>query len=138
MGQAADREGARPRVIHVDLTAPKAFLRIFAEKEVFPSGLQMWLWTKTLDGVKLQPCLILGIVPRSNVLGPDLQVCTAKKPTCCTKKMEERYQVVARQDMQQVLQTSSSTLKFLISRNAAAFQAFGEEQIKIKIMDNYP
>lgn len=25
-------------VIHVDLTAPKAFLRIFAEKEVFPSG----------------------------------------------------------------------------------------------------
>ena len=36
--------------------------------------------------------------------------------------MEERYQVVARQDMQQVLQTSSSTLKFLISRNAAAFQ----------------
>ncbi|MXQ93995.1 hypothetical protein E5288_WYG013478 [Bos mutus] len=54
--------------------------------------------------------------------GPDLQVCTAKKPSCCTRKMEERYQVVARQDMQQVLQTSSSTLKFLISRNAAAFQ----------------
>lgn len=36
--------------------------------------------------------------------------------------MEERYQIAARQDMQQVLQTSSSTLKFLISRNAAAFQ----------------
>ncbi|KAI4565317.1 hypothetical protein MJT46_009660 [Ovis ammon polii x Ovis aries] len=135
MGQAADREGARPRVIHVDLTAPKAFLRIFAEKEVFPSGLQMWLWTKTLDGVKLQPCLILGIVPRSNVLGPDLQVCTAKKPTCCTKKMEERYQVVARQDMQQVLQTSSSTLKFLISRNAAAFQAVGRKR-QLQYVDN--
>ncbi|XP_060250576.1 uncharacterized protein LOC132657304 [Ovis aries] len=29
---------ATPPVIHVDLTAPKAFLRIFAEKEVFPSG----------------------------------------------------------------------------------------------------
>lgn len=36
--------------------------------------------------------------------------------------MEERYQIAARQDMQQVLQASSSTLKLLISRNAAAFQ----------------
>lgn len=36
--------------------------------------------------------------------------------------MEERYQVAARQDMQQALQASSSTLKFLISRNAAALQ----------------
>lgn len=44
--------------------------------------------------------------------------------------MEERYQVVARQDMQQVLQTSSSTLKFLISRNAAAFQETLETLIR--------
>ncbi|EPQ17753.1 Glypican-5 [Myotis brandtii] len=53
---------------------------------------------------------------------PDLQVCVSKKPTCCTRKMEERYQIAARQDMQQALQASSSTLKFLISRNAAVFQ----------------
>lgn len=36
--------------------------------------------------------------------------------------MEERYQTAAKQDIQQVIQTSSATLKFLISRNAAAFQ----------------
>lgn len=54
--------------------------------------------------------------------GPDLQVCVSQNPTCCTRKMEERYQIAARQDLQQVLQTSSSTLKLLISRNAAAFQ----------------
>ncbi|KAL6038682.1 hypothetical protein STEG23_033117, partial [Scotinomys teguina] len=61
----------------------------------------------------------LPYTPRS---GPDLQVCVSKDPTCCTRKMEERYQIAARQDLQQVLQTSSSTLKLLISRNAAAFQ----------------
>ncbi|XP_077014635.1 glypican-5 isoform X2 [Tamandua tetradactyla] len=54
--------------------------------------------------------------------GSDLQVCISENPTCCTKKMEERFQIAARQDMQQMLQASSSTLKFLISRNAAAFQ----------------
>ncbi|XP_070236758.1 glypican-5 isoform X3 [Bos mutus] len=69
-------------------------------------------------------------LPDSPRAGPDLQVCTAKKPSCCTRKMEERYQVVARQDMQQVLQTSSSTLKFLISRNAAAFQETLETLIR--------
>uniref|UniRef100_A0A0P6IZH4 Glypican-5 n=1 Tax=Heterocephalus glaber TaxID=10181 RepID=A0A0P6IZH4_HETGA len=61
-------------------------------------------------------------LPDSPRAGPDLQVCISKKPTCCTRKMEERYQIAARQDLQQVLQTSSSTLKLLISRNAAAFQ----------------
>lgn len=55
-------------------------------------------------------------------LGIDLQVCATKNPTCCTKKMEERYQAAAKQDIEQVLQTSSATLKFLVSRNAAAFQ----------------
>ncbi|KAK6325909.1 hypothetical protein J4Q44_G00052510 [Coregonus suidteri] len=54
--------------------------------------------------------------------GSDLQVCQSRNLTCCTKKMEERYQVAARQDVQNLLQTSSSSLKFLISRNVAAFQ----------------
>ncbi|XP_059936185.1 glypican-5 [Mesoplodon densirostris] len=62
--------------------------------------------------------------------GPDLQVCIAKTPACCTRKMEESYQIAARQDMQQVLQTSSSTLKFLISRNTAAFQETLETLIR--------
>lgn len=36
--------------------------------------------------------------------------------------MEEKYQVAARRDIQNLLQMSSSSLKFLISRNVAAFQ----------------
>ncbi|XP_060247571.1 glypican-5 isoform X4 [Meriones unguiculatus] len=78
---------------------------------------------------------LLGLRPRSSrhpevVLGPDLQVCITKNPTCCNRKMEERYQIAARQDLQQVLQTSSSTLKLLISRNAAAFQETLETLIR--------
>ncbi|NXH01164.1 GPC5 protein, partial [Loxia leucoptera] len=67
--------------------------------------------------------------------GVDLQVCTPKNPTCCTKKMEERYQIAAKQDIQQLLQTSSATLKFLISRNAAAFQETFE--MLIRLAENY-
>ncbi|NXB38089.1 GPC5 protein, partial [Eulacestoma nigropectus] len=67
--------------------------------------------------------------------GVDLQVCTSKNPTCCTKKMEEMYQTAAKQDIQQVLQTSSATLKFLISHNAAAFQETFE--ILIRLAENY-
>ncbi|NWW11052.1 GPC5 protein, partial [Oreocharis arfaki] len=67
--------------------------------------------------------------------GVDLQVCTSKNPTCCTKKMEERYQTAAKQDIQQVLQTSSAALKFLISRNAAAFQETFE--MLIRLAENY-
>ncbi|NXD15178.1 GPC5 protein, partial [Nothocercus nigrocapillus] len=67
--------------------------------------------------------------------GVDLQVCSSKNPTCCTKKMEERYQIAARQDIQQVIQATSATLKFLISRNAAAFQETFE--MLIKLAENY-
>ncbi|KAI6054726.1 GPC5 [Marmota monax] len=69
-------------------------------------------------------------LPDSPRAGPDLQVCISKKPTCCTRKMEERYQIAARQDLQQVLQASTSTLKLLISRNAAAFQETLETLIR--------
>uniref|UniRef100_A0A8C6EY00 Glypican 5 n=2 Tax=Marmota marmota marmota TaxID=9994 RepID=A0A8C6EY00_MARMA len=69
-------------------------------------------------------------LPDSPRAGPDLQVCISKKPTCCTRKMEERYQIAARQDLQQVLQASTSTLKLLISQNAAAFQETLETLIR--------
>ncbi|XP_010628879.1 glypican-5 isoform X3 [Fukomys damarensis] len=69
-------------------------------------------------------------LPDSPRAGPDLQVCTSKKPTCCTRKMEERYQIAACQDLQQVLQTSTSALKQLIARNAAAFQETLETLIR--------
>ncbi|XP_014811008.1 PREDICTED: glypican-5 isoform X2 [Calidris pugnax] len=74
-------------------------------------------------------------IPESPRAGVDLQVCTSKNPTCCTKKMEERYQTAAKQDIQQVLQTSSAMLKFLISRNAAAFQETFETLIRLA--ENY-
>ncbi|XP_075279784.1 glypican-5 isoform X6 [Opisthocomus hoazin] len=74
-------------------------------------------------------------IPESPREGTDLQVCASKNPTCCTKKMEERYQSAAKQDIQQVLQTSSATLKFLIARNAAAFQETFE--MLIRLAENY-
>ncbi|XP_046886440.1 glypican-5a [Hypomesus transpacificus] len=69
-------------------------------------------------------------LPESPRTGVDLQVCMSKNLTCCTKKMEERYQVAARRDIQNLLQTSSSSLKFLISRNVAAFQETFEGLMK--------
>ncbi|KAK5874119.1 hypothetical protein PBY51_019094 [Eleginops maclovinus] len=68
---------------------------------------------------QIGPNQLLPLSPRP---GSDLQVCMSKNLTCCTKKMEEKYQVAARRDIQNHLQTSSSSLKFLISRNVAAFQ----------------
>ncbi|XP_008290837.1 glypican-5a [Stegastes partitus] len=68
---------------------------------------------------QIGPNQLLPLSPRP---GSDLQVCASKNLTCCTKKMEEKYQVAARRDIQNLLQTSSSSLKFLISRNVAAFQ----------------
>ncbi|XP_061083149.1 glypican-5a isoform X2 [Conger conger] len=53
--------------------------------------------------------------------GLDLQVCMSRNLSCCTKKAEERYQLAARRDIQNLLQTSSSSLKFLITRNVASF-----------------
>lgn len=54
--------------------------------------------------------------------GSDLQVCQTKGPTCCSKKMEERYQVAARSNMESGLQVVSAQLKRLIIQNAAIFQ----------------
>uniref|UniRef100_A0A3P8SJH5 Glypican-3 n=1 Tax=Amphiprion percula TaxID=161767 RepID=A0A3P8SJH5_AMPPE len=62
-------------------------------------------------------------VPETPV-SADLQVCQTKGPTCCSKKMEERYQVAARSNMESGLQVVSAQLKRLIIQNAAIFQAF--------------
>ncbi|OXB79708.1 UNVERIFIED_CONTAM: hypothetical protein H355_011094 [Colinus virginianus] len=63
-------------------------------------------------------------VPESPVPGSDLQVCTPKGSTCCSRRMEEKYQAVARQNMEQLLQSASMELKFLVIQNAAVFQGF--------------
>ncbi|XP_037548875.1 glypican-5a [Nematolebias whitei] len=62
------------------------------------------------------------VLPPGPRPGSDLQVCTSKNLTCCTKKMEERYQVAARRDIQNLLQMYSNDLKTLLSRNVASFQ----------------
>ncbi|MGH0180721.1 UNVERIFIED_CONTAM: hypothetical protein FKN15_004943 [Acipenser sinensis] len=54
--------------------------------------------------------------------GSDLQVCLPKGPTCCTRRMEERYQAAAKQSMELSMQASSTELKSLIIQNAALFQ----------------
>ncbi|NXY42856.1 GPC3 protein, partial [Ceuthmochares aereus] len=61
-------------------------------------------------------------VPESPVPGSDLQVCIPKGSTCCSRKMEEKYQVTARLNMEQLLQSASMELKFLVIQNAAVFQ----------------
>ncbi|XP_030823431.1 glypican-3 isoform X1 [Camarhynchus parvulus] len=61
-------------------------------------------------------------VPESPVPGTDLQVCIPKGSTCCTRKMEEKYQAAARLNMEQLLQSASMELKFLVIQNAAVFQ----------------
>lgn len=54
--------------------------------------------------------------------GTDLQVCIPKGSTCCSRKMEEKYQAAARLNMEQLLQSASMELKFLVIQNAAVFQ----------------
>lgn len=57
--------------------------------------------------------------------GSDLQVCIPKGSTCCSRKMEEKYQATARLNMEQLLQSASMELKFLVIQNAAVFQGEG-------------
>ncbi|KAI5619379.1 glypican-5 precursor [Silurus asotus] len=52
----------------------------------------------------------------------DLQVCLSRGATCCTRKVEEEYQTAVHQDFQNLLQTFSSNLKFLITQSIAALQ----------------
>ncbi|KAL7853182.1 hypothetical protein SRHO_G00189670, partial [Serrasalmus rhombeus] len=61
-------------------------------------------------------------VPDAPRTGSDLQVCVSRNLTCCTRKMEERYQFTARRDIQNLLQTSSSSLKVHITHSVAGLQ----------------
>uniref|UniRef100_A0A8C2UJN3 Glypican-3 n=1 Tax=Chinchilla lanigera TaxID=34839 RepID=A0A8C2UJN3_CHILA len=82
---------------------------------------------------RLQPGLKW--VPETPVAGSDLQVCLPKGPTCCSRKMEEKYQLTARLNMEQLLQSASMELKFLIIQNAAVFQEAFE--IVVRHAKNY-
>lgn len=61
-------------------------------------------------------------VPENPVSGSDLQICQSKGSSCCSRKMEERYQAAARSNMESGLQSVSAQLKRLIIQNAAIFQ----------------
>ncbi|XP_062380550.1 glypican-3 isoform X1 [Sardina pilchardus] len=83
--------------------------------------------------------------PETPVSGADLQVCQPKGPTCCTRKMEERYLVSAKQNMESSLQATSAQLKLLIIQNAALFQeAFdvvlrlGRNATLLMLRDDFP
>ncbi|XP_057616767.1 glypican-3 [Chionomys nivalis] len=76
---------------------------------------------------RLQPGLKW--VPETPVPGSDLQVCLPKGPTCCSRKMEEKYQLTARLNMEQLLQSASMELKFLIIQNAAIFQGWAANDV---------
>ncbi|XP_055034066.2 glypican-3 isoform X2 [Misgurnus anguillicaudatus] len=75
----------------------------------------------------------------------DLQVCQPKGLTCCSRKMEERYLLIAKQNMESSLQATSAQLKVLIIQNAALFQeAFdmvlrlGRNSTLMLIRDDFP
>ncbi|XP_060690313.1 glypican-5b isoform X1 [Hemiscyllium ocellatum] len=52
----------------------------------------------------------------------DLQICTHDGPTCCTKRMEEKYQAVVRREVLQSIHFLSYELKYRIEKNGEAFQ----------------
>ncbi|KAK2920078.1 glypican-5a isoform X1 [Channa argus] len=91
---------------------------------------------------QIGPSQLLPLSPRP---GSDLQVCISRNLTCCTKKIEEKYQVAARRDIQNLIQMSSYSLKFLISRNVAAFQEMfdvlmrqAENHTNALLQESYP
>ncbi|GCB60077.1 hypothetical protein scyTo_0012675 [Scyliorhinus torazame] len=64
----------------------------------------------------------LNFVPDFPGRDGDLQICTYDGPTCCTKKMEERYQVMVRREILQNIHFLSYELKYRIEKNGEAFQ----------------
>ncbi|KAL6480921.1 hypothetical protein MHYP_G00090010 [Metynnis hypsauchen] len=69
-------------------------------------------------------------VPDAPRTGSDLQVCVSRNLTCCTRQMEERYQFTARRDVQNLLQTSSSSLKAHITHSVAGLQEAVESLVR--------
>ncbi|XP_078065374.1 glypican-5-like isoform X2 [Mustelus asterias] len=64
----------------------------------------------------------LNLVPDFPGRDGDLQICTYDGPTCCTKRMEERYQVMVRREVLQSIHFLSYELKYRIEKNGEAFQ----------------
>ncbi len=82
----------------------------------------LWKLNKSGFASSFPPLIQTPVLSVDFLPGADLQVCQTKGPTCCSKKMEERYQVAARSNMESGLQVVSAQLKRLIIQNAAIFQ----------------
>ncbi|KAJ8279856.1 hypothetical protein COCON_G00069220 [Conger conger] len=61
-------------------------------------------------------------VPETPGTDADLQICKHKGPTCCTRKMEESYQVAVRRETLQNIRSYSFELKYLIVGHISSFQ----------------
>lgn len=61
-------------------------------------------------------------VPETPATEVDLTVCKHAGPSCCTRKMEDRYRAAVLRDTTQTIRSYSYELKFIISAHAAAFQ----------------
>ncbi|XP_078734825.1 glypican-5 [Lampetra fluviatilis] len=70
-------------------------------------------------------------VPERARAGAELQVCSVRGASCCTRRMEDAFAAAGARDAQQLLQTSSSPLRFLLSRTVTsvheAFVALSEQ-----------
>ncbi|XP_041034123.1 glypican-5b isoform X2 [Carcharodon carcharias] len=64
----------------------------------------------------------LNFVPDFPGRDEELQICMHDGPTCCTKRMEEKYQVVVRREVLQSIHFLSYELKYRIEKNGEAFQ----------------
>lgn len=65
-----------------------------------------------------------------------LQICKHQGPTCCTRKMEERYHAAVRRDTLQNILSYSFELKYLILGHASAFQ--GKDWTKQNLAYTFP
>nr|XP_020451559.1 glypican-5-like isoform X2 [Monopterus albus] len=61
-------------------------------------------------------------VPETPGTDVDLLVCKHEGPSCCTRKMEESYQLAVKRETLQNIRTYSFELEHLISRHSDAFQ----------------
>ncbi|XP_031415649.1 glypican-5 isoform X2 [Clupea harengus] len=61
-------------------------------------------------------------VPETPGTDADLQVCKHQGPSCCTRKMEESYQVAVRRETVQNIRSYSFELNYLLLGHATAFQ----------------
>ncbi|XP_059914843.1 glypican-5-like [Gadus macrocephalus] len=87
----------------------------------------------------------LSRVPESPGTDVDLLVCKHQGPTCCTRKMEESYQLAVKRDTLQNIRSYSFELKYLLTGHASAFQdafqyllSFSQGHLSSLLVATYP